>query len=865
MVNWKIVGMTVLAMLTTAGAAHAFSDEYEPYYPHITAVTRSDDEIYRRITAEGMELPEETVKARYEMIRMYKNVGIDVSYDCESVVSTKLIKNVPQRYSEETPSPLDGDYANVFSIDACWNNKIPEDAPRVLIPDAALQRRFQVSSVSSDFGGDGDGVGIPQVVGTSENDYQSVIVLGGIGSEIYEYFKLRLPEGVTHRINNKQTGDEHAIFIDGDNKTGVEIWQASAVGDPNGYSIARHLLPSADIRGRFGSVMYSLTGIGGEGRTGCNAASLPMNAFTIKPSEIQNDDEMIEHALGAAIRDMCGARVFPAYTPDSWSRKGKDDRPTDYNGFLVGTVPYGGVMQLDPELDIDAIFEKGKISRPTYKILKAMQEYGVYNIDCSGGSFLIYTSCHGKDFTRAGDTSFNVPFKDGAQGYSSVSAEVRAFMNGDPFFEMEKPKLYVTVPVVKYADLDVNDDGAIDQADYDAVKNAEHSEYNETTKAFDVNQDKIINGNDTEIMYRYFNDLPMHEFTYYDAVLLDNDTEHGTIVGSGYGRTVDGVKQYRKDALVQFCAYPDNGWEFDGWTGDFAEYTDPVVQVKMDREYVFGAKYKKTADCKVTIKTVGGGSVQVCTDKDTTYREPEAKYGINTLLAINPIPEEGWQFDGWQGDLAGFTSPGDILITKDTEITAVFVKNTFKDPIKKDEWEVIKGGKKEDVCTISEGSKVSFVYGDFSIPEVLLVSRNENIDLSGDYVFRTNLSATANIKNVAEVVFNVQDAKNYYYFSIRGDGSEMIFGKFYNGMKTVIAKYNGKILKDGVNFNAFPMTIEVERKGGNFSIHAYKDGKKLTYFKDIRDTTHKGGTIGVGAVYNGVLSASNMVIKTNNE
>lgn len=75
----------VMSLVIASGInAFAFSDEYEPYYPHITAVTRSVDEIYQRVSGSTVELAPEVVQARKDMIQMYKDVGIDISLDMES-------------------------------------------------------------------------------------------------------------------------------------------------------------------------------------------------------------------------------------------------------------------------------------------------------------------------------------------------------------------------------------------------------------------------------------------------------------------------------------------------------------------------------------------------------------------------------------------------------------------------------------------------------------------------------------------------------------------------------------------------------------------------------------------------------------
>ena len=153
----------LLSVIVSVNGVYAFSDEYEPYYPHITAVTRSVDEIYQRISGPDMKLPDEVVKARKEMILMYKDVGIDVSLDMENwLKSYRMVSDFPQRWSTETPIPLgeSPDYSGAFSIDAPWNNKIPEDAPRTYIPPVGLNPFMNLAVVKAEVDNGGWGTGI---------------------------------------------------------------------------------------------------------------------------------------------------------------------------------------------------------------------------------------------------------------------------------------------------------------------------------------------------------------------------------------------------------------------------------------------------------------------------------------------------------------------------------------------------------------------------------------------------------------------------------------------------------------------------------------------------------------------------------
>jgi len=854
----KAIIMITAATLFSSYSAYSFSDEYEPIYPQITAVTRSVEDIYLRTTGVEMEkkVPQETLDARREMIKMYKDVGIDVSYDMENVVSTKLRYNMPTRWSTQTPRPLGGDYSGAFSIDAPWNNKIPKDNPRIEIPEVSLSRKFQIGSMSTNAGGSGDGVGFPLIVGDSSMPYQKLYIHGGVIQQIY---KLRMPENIVDYLNNRQTGDEHGIFIDGENNVAVEAWKCRAKDDPRGYGTDL-ALPYAPVRGRFGSCMYRLDGIATEGRTGTNAASIPSLAFTIKPSELQDDSRMIEHALGAALNANVTARVMPAYTTDSHAagNVAKTGRGSDAT-YMTGIVPYGGIIQLDPEIDLDAIYESGKLSLPGYKVLKAMQDYGIYNIDTSGGAnTLIYTSTTYKDWVRTGDERFNVPYKDGVQGQSYIQQEIRAFVDGDSFFGIEKPKLYCTVPVMKYAELDVNGDDTIDTADYELVSSHNGKEYSESTKIYDVNQDKVHDYRDTEIMYRYLNDLTMHSSDRYNIILEDHDSEGGDVIigGEGYG-ALDGSRSFKVGAKVHIAAFPDDGYEFAGWTGDLAEYKEDVVPVTIDREYVVGARFRKIESHNLTVKIVGEGTIQACTGKDQTFGEVKNSYGHESLVVLKAQPAEGWVFAGYEGNIRGFTATAPLFMDSDKEVTVMFVKEAYNEPFKTEEWGMVTDGQMK----IVEGNRLEFTSANWSINEAIAVSSNENIDLTGDYMFRAYLYTGYPQNNGGEIIFNYTDRKNYYFFKIGGYGTGATLGKVYNGVKSTLATYSGKTVVDSVLYDGFPITLCVERKNGRFSCYGYKNGGRITYFENIRDKTLDGGTIGVGAINNGILKVNTMVIQ----
>jgi uncharacterized repeat protein (TIGR02543 family) len=67
-----------------------------------------------------------------------------------------------------------------------------------------------------------------------------------------------------------------------------------------------------------------------------------------------------------------------------------------------------------------------------------------------------------------------------------------------------------------------------------------------------------------------------------------------------------------------------------------------------------------------TLSTVGSGSGTIITDPDKDI------YGCNEAVQITAIPEPGWVFAGWSGDLSGSDNPAAIVMDGDKEVTATF-------------------------------------------------------------------------------------------------------------------------------------------------------------------------------------------------
>jgi hypothetical protein len=71
----------------------------------------------------------------------------------------------------------------------------------------------------------------------------------------------------------------------------------------------------------------------------------------------------------------------------------------------------------------------------------------------------------------------------------------------------------------------------------------------------------------------------------------------------------------------------------------------------------------------LTINTTGNGTVTKSPDK--------VIYDHGDSVEVEAVPDAGWQFDHWEGDLTGSTNPENLTMNADKEITAVFTEETY--------------------------------------------------------------------------------------------------------------------------------------------------------------------------------------------
>ncbi|MBW1900431.1 MAG: fibronectin type III domain-containing protein, partial [Deltaproteobacteria bacterium] len=119
---------------------------------------------------------------------------------------------------------------------------------------------------------------------------------------------------------------------------------------------------------------------------------------------------------------------------------------------------------------------------------------------------------------------------------------------------------------------------------------------------------------------------------------------------------------YRENTAVELIAIPDSGWVFSGWGGDLDASTNPATII-MDSDKTVTANFVQLPNLyTLSLNITGQGRVD----------PPRGNYSENTAIELTAIPDSGWVFSGWGGDLNASTNPATIIMDSDKSVTANF-------------------------------------------------------------------------------------------------------------------------------------------------------------------------------------------------
>lgn len=145
------------------------------------------------------------------------------------------------------------------------------------------------------------------------------------------------------------------------------------------------------------------------------------------------------------------------------------------------------------------------------------------------------------------------------------------------------------------------------------------------------------------------------------AIFTQNEyTLDTSVVGSGTVN-LNNTGLYHYGDTVELTAIPTFGWSFDHWSGDLIGSTNPDIVTITDNKAVTVTFTHNTYT--LTISTDGNGTVT---------RDITDPYYYGDIVELTAVPDNGWVFDHWSGDLAGSSNPDTTVMTEDKTVTAHF-------------------------------------------------------------------------------------------------------------------------------------------------------------------------------------------------
>lgn len=135
------------------------------------------------------------------------------------------------------------------------------------------------------------------------------------------------------------------------------------------------------------------------------------------------------------------------------------------------------------------------------------------------------------------------------------------------------------------------------------------------------------------------------------------------------GGVVTGAGTYSNGTEVVITAFPADGQEFVGWTGDLVSSNNPDT-ITMDANKIVTAVFGDISyDLLVVPSPSEGGIVGV-----------SGGYSAGVSAPVFATPNPGWLLAGWAGDLSGSVNPTTILMDSDKTVIAVLVYVNGENP-----------------------------------------------------------------------------------------------------------------------------------------------------------------------------------------
>lgn len=116
---------------------------------------------------------------------------------------------------------------------------------------------------------------------------------------------------------------------------------------------------------------------------------------------------------------------------------------------------------------------------------------------------------------------------------------------------------------------------------------------------------------------------------------------------------------FEEGTEIEITATPEQGYEFSGWVGN--DSVETTLSITLSSALTLQALFEEIQTYTLTVSSVLGGSVST----------QGGEFPEGTTVSITAMPEEGYQFDGWDGNDSLETTIT-VTMTSDLELTPLF-------------------------------------------------------------------------------------------------------------------------------------------------------------------------------------------------
>jgi uncharacterized repeat protein (TIGR02543 family) len=142
---------------------------------------------------------------------------------------------------------------------------------------------------------------------------------------------------------------------------------------------------------------------------------------------------------------------------------------------------------------------------------------------------------------------------------------------------------------------------------------------------------------------------------------------NGTVKVNGAPKILPWSGMFAAGEVVYLEAVSTQGFQFASWSGDLSGSANPTT-ITMNGDRAVSAEF----GANLYTLTVSGTHGSLNVDGVAQALPYTAFYDYAAVVSLEAVPDTGYQFAGWSGDLTDMTNPVDVTITGSMTIAASF-------------------------------------------------------------------------------------------------------------------------------------------------------------------------------------------------